>query len=242
MHSGVMSLIFVLQEGFWKRVDPSARCCFCLGRLCLHTAGCQLGFVISAECICDVGNFKICQHYMTGVENFHWQLNFTNYVISTAIHRPSFRSCILKNCRERLYADYTVFAPVWSSLGWCFWLSVPRSLHSPSLKVFSSDRNSFPVYTISCLCVELVSTWLISDLLASCCGCMWVWEKPWASLRRAQNRDAVTSEPRRTMTELPKCRIFLLICIFLTSQTCQNAAYFFRRSCLDTVNIYWTKA
>lgn len=24
MHSGVMSLIFVLQEGFWKRLDASA--------------------------------------------------------------------------------------------------------------------------------------------------------------------------------------------------------------------------
>lgn len=50
----------------------------------------------------------------------------------------------------------------------------------------------------------------ISDFLWVMC----VGNKAQASLRTAWNRDAVSSGLRR-MAELPKCGLFLLICIFL---------------------------
>lgn len=70
--------------------------------------------------------------------------------------------------------------------------------------------------------------WLISDLFAvDACGVGNL------SVGNSFMR-AITSELRRRMAELLKCSISLLICVF-SSQTCQNAAYFFGKSCLDTM-------
>lgn len=90
--------------------------------------------------------------------------------------------CVLKNCWERLYRVYTMFAPVGSSLGRCLELSLLKSLHRPSqsfLKWYKLFWCCFPFYAVSCLHVELVTMWLISDWFTSYCERMWVWET-WA--------------------------------------------------------------
>lgn len=99
-------------------------------------------------------------------------------MIRTTTHRLSFRLCVLictfSGIAERLYPDYAMFAPVWSSLGQC--LQSLKSLISPLWK-FSQVIASVLVM-LSCLCYKLspcragyhVSCfWLVCKLL-------WVWE------------------------------------------------------------------